>query len=161
MILQAVPAWRVAAHFDLDHHFVAHDAIADIALGDTKPFTGGAIVAFDRRQAGLRPDTYAANANHSVAAAEHFLHAAETASAFAAVGGHDAREIAQIEADHRLLAPVQDRAHHVPDFAVGHRLVVFHADNLEESAVLVKMHAVFVLAFECAHAHLMCVPYMS
>src|ERR1700722_9493859 len=96
VLLKTVPARRIVAHFDLHRHFVAHDAVADVAFGDAKPFTGGAAIALDRRQAGLRPDADAADAHHGVAAAEHFLHAAETASAFAAVGGDDARKVAKI-----------------------------------------------------------------
>src|SRR5580700_5816259 len=128
MLLQALPARGIVAYFDLHRHFIAHHAVTHIAFGDAEPLAGGAVVALDRRQAGLRPDTHAADAHHGVAAAEHFLHAAETAAAFAALGRNDAGQIAQIEADHRLLAPVQDGAHHIADLAVRDRLIVFDAD---------------------------------
>src|SRR6185437_4294638 len=85
VLLQPLPAGRVVAHLDLDRHLVAHDAVAHVPFGDAEPFAGGAAIALDRRQAGLRPDTDAADAHHRVAAAEHLLHAAEAAAAFAAV----------------------------------------------------------------------------
>src|SRR6202046_4021352 len=132
VLLQAIPTRRVVAHLDLDRHLVADDAIAYVALGDAQPFAGGAIVALDRRQAGLRPDAHAADAHHGVAATEHFLHAAEAAAAFAAVAGDDAGEVAQGEADHRLVAAMQDGAHHVADLPVRNRPVVFDADDFEE-----------------------------
>src|ERR1700751_3048986 len=141
MFLQAIPTRSVVAHLDLYCHLVAHNPIADGTLGDTQPFARGAAVALDRRQAGLRPDADAADADHRVAAAQHFLHAAEGAAAFTAVGRDNAGQITQIEADHRLLAAVQNRAYHVADFALGDGLVIFHADDLEKCAVLVEMHA--------------------
>src|SRR6476646_11969654 len=154
MFLQAIPPRGVVAHLDLHCHFVAHDPIADGTLGDTQPFARGATVTLDRRQAGLRPDADAADADHRIAAAQHFLHAAEAAAAFAAVSRDNAGQVTQIEPDHRLLAAVKNRAHHVADFAIGNGIVVFHADDLEECAVLVEMHAGFMLALEGAHTHL-------
>src|SRR5436305_14167541 len=110
LLFQAVPARCILANLDFHRHFVAHHSVAYMALRNAEPFAGRTRIALDRRQAGLGPDTDAADTHHGIAAAQHLLHAAEAAAAFAAVGGNDTGEIAQIEADHRLLAPVQDRA---------------------------------------------------
>src|SRR4029077_11798447 len=83
MFLQPIPPRSVVAYLDLHCHFVAHDSIADGTLGDTQPLARGAVVALDCRQAGWRPDADTADADHRVAATQHFLHAPEAAAAFA------------------------------------------------------------------------------
>src|SRR5690348_11764221 len=141
VLLQTTPARSIVSHLDLDRHLIPNDTIFVEALGDTQPLARRTLVAFDGWQAGLRPNTDAANAHHGIAAAQHFLHPPETAPTLTALIRNDPGEIAQIEADHRLLPPVQDGANHVADFSMGDRLFILDPDNLKKGGVLVEVHA--------------------
>src|SRR5262249_39765369 len=63
-------------------------------------------------------------------------------------------QVAQVKADHRLLAAVQNGAHHIAYLAVSDRFVVLNAYDFEEGRILVEVHAVLESTFERPHAHL-------
>src|SRR5215470_10939908 len=77
MLLETIPAAGIVANLDFHRHLVPHNTITDIALGDAQPLAGGARIALDCGQAGLRPDAHTADAHHGVASPEHLLHPAE------------------------------------------------------------------------------------